>query len=128
MPIDCGKPTSKCSQITTKKCANAYQYFLNNNEDESELKRIYLYSCKNAFHDICFGGDKYGINSAICTELLHAGEEGFAKHAMKSFFTKTLHAQGCAKIDKMVNEFAKQPRHAGENEYGRLWKFTHPSK
>ena len=100
--MDCGKPTSVCHRITTYECQQAYTYFLENNHDMTELDKLYLYNCKNAFHDVCFGGDKYGINSAICTELLHAGEEGFAKHALKNFFLKTLGSTGCAKIDDIV--------------------------
>ena len=33
---------------------------------------------------------------------------------------KTLQSQHCAKIDKIVKEFSKQPRNSGDKEYGRL--------
>ena len=74
-PLDCGTPTSECHKITTYECQQAYTYFLENNNDMTELDKLYLYNCKKAFHDICFGGDKYGINSAIFTDILHAGEK-----------------------------------------------------
>jgi len=114
-PHECANPDIPCRRITTRECIKAFK-----SNDPARLHALYRYKCKNAWWKVDFGGDKYGINSATCTETLHAAKNGYINHFLRFTFMKKFSARNCEIFDKTAKWLNTFPRHQGETHFGRL--------
>ena len=113
--IDCGNPDNPCKRVTTLQCQRAVL-----SGDETKRMNMYLYNCRNAWWNVDFGGDRYGIYSATCTEVLHAAKNGYVLHFLKMIFNKRLSSRNCNLIDNTAKWLSLFPRHHGQTLLGRV--------
>jgi hypothetical protein len=75
---------------------------------QTRLAQMSTHAVRNAFSNICFGGDPRGIYGATPTDLMHAFNEGLLKYCMKVIFDRIPPSKK-AKLDDLVDKvFAKQ--------------------
>jgi hypothetical protein len=67
------------------------------------LKEMSCHLLRNAFDNVCFGGDPRGIYGATPIDLMHAFNEGVLKYCMESFFLKVTPSRK-KEIDHLVDE------------------------
>ncbi len=79
---DADNTNFKCQFITKAEVASAVT-----RQDMEELQDLSQHNIKNAFHNVCFGGDPHNIHG--CTPLdvvCHVSQLGIYKYTMKVFF------------------------------------------
>ncbi len=72
------------------------------------LHAIAAHAVRNAFRNVCFGGDPRGIYGATPTDLMHAFNEGILKYCMKNIFEKIPPSRKARLDDVVDNVFRKQ--------------------
>jgi hypothetical protein len=84
----------------------------NNNarrQAKSYLDEIKQHEVRNAFDDVCFGGDPRGIFGATPTDLMHAFQEGVLKYAMQIIFME-MSAKTKVSVDKLVDKLIRKQK------------------
>jgi hypothetical protein len=114
-PETCGNPRVPCEFITEQAMKDIYRL-----RDPQQIKQAYMYDCYNAFWDLNWGNDIYGVYSGCLSETLHQLENGTLKHALDFKFSKEFGTRLCSKIDEIARWFTTFPRHHGEDEFGRI--------
>jgi hypothetical protein len=104
-----------CQFVTQQEVHDA---LLVNDENERNqlLQSMSQHHIRNAFHDVCFGGDVHGIHG--CTPLdavCHASQLGTYKYAMKHFFS-LLKTTATATFDQYVQKIFQLPSQRASNE------------
>ena len=84
-----------------------------------EVNGISHYFIDNAFHPICFGGDKEGIHGCTPPESLHVLQQGLYKYALAQFFEVMNSAQICL-FDKHACAISFQCRRQSDRTFPRL--------
>ena len=73
---DCSPEDSDNPNIKCKRTKQATIQALVDQEDYEGLHQMSQHYVKNAFHDVCFGGDPYGIYGSTPVEVLHSIQLG----------------------------------------------------
>ena len=99
-------PDFKCEFIQQKDVQDAIM-----SRDLDRLKELSQHHVKNAFHDLCFGGDPHGIHGCTPVDIVvHVSQLGLYKYLMKIFFDKELKTSASAAFDSLVKQFYSLPR------------------
>jgi hypothetical protein len=69
----------KASHLTIELCRQ---------QDLKTLKLLSFHNVTNAFDNVCFGANKYGIHRATPSEVLHSLQKGWYQYACEGFFSK----------------------------------------
>jgi hypothetical protein len=102
---DADQTNFQCEFVTKNQVQQA---IADNNLDA--LKEISQHNVVNAFHKVCFGGDKYNIHG--CTPLdvvVHVNQLGMYKYTMKVFFQLLKTTAACT-FDNYVKKFYSLPQ------------------
>jgi hypothetical protein len=57
-------------------------------QDLKTLKLLSFHNVTNAFDNVCFGANEYGIHRATPSEVLHSLQKGWYQYAFEGFFSK----------------------------------------
>jgi hypothetical protein len=85
---------------------------------ESKLRLISAHAVRNAFRNVCFGGDPRGIYGATPTDLMHAFNEGVLKYCMKEIFERIPPSKK-ARLDDVVDKVFRNQRSSLRNVFPR---------
>lgn len=78
---DSDETTIECNPIKS----STIQKLIDNN-DIDELHKLSFHYHENAFKDVCFGGDEYGINGDTPFELLHQLRQGIFDNCLQGLY------------------------------------------
>ena len=88
-----------------------------------KLKHMSCHVVRNAFHEICFGGDVRGVYGCTPTDLMHAFLEGVLKYCMMVVFSK-LTVKNKATMDQIVDTVFRGQKNSVRKSYPRA-DFSH---
>ena len=107
-PDDCDNPDAICNLITQ----DLIQQYVEDGDADS-LHDLSHHWVKNAWHNVCFGGSKYGVHGACPPEILHFLEIGWIHTALTGFqknCTDTCKSQ----IDAFIKTLVPSLKHQSE--------------
>jgi Plavaka transposase len=125
-PDNCCDPSLRCNRIKQYQMQRIHNAYKDHPPKEKSriFKKAYMVDCHNAFWDLNLGNCPYGIYSQCVSETLHQVENGILLQCLKQLFEAEFGTVLCGKIDNVAQWLSLQPRHRGEQQFGRI-RFQH---
>ena len=87
--------------------------------DKSSLKALCFHNVKNAFDDVCFGANEFGIHRATMLEVLHAIQKGWYIYTLQALYGM-LSGTPLDFLDCLARRVSRQCRHQSDRDFPRL--------
>ena len=87
--------------------------------DNSSLKALCFHNVKNAFDDVCFGANEFGIHRATMSEVLHAIQKGWYIYTLQALYGM-LSGTPLDFLDCLARRVSRQCRHQSDRNFPRL--------
>jgi hypothetical protein len=85
---DCPTDSADNHAVLCKYIKASHLTELRRQQDLKTLKLLSFHNVTNAFDNVCFGANEYGIHRATPSEVLHSLQKGWYQYAFEGFFSK----------------------------------------
>jgi hypothetical protein len=92
---------------------------LRQSNDHSALKGMCFHNLRNAFDNVSFGANVYGIHRATMSEVLHAIQKGWYIYTLSALY-KILSGRPLEFLDSLAMRISHQCRHQSDRDFPRL--------
>jgi hypothetical protein len=95
---------------------------LRESRDESDkiaLKALCFHNVRNAFDNVCFGANDFGIHRATMSEVLHAIQKGWYIYTLEALYN-LLSGKPLEFLDSLARRVSRQCRHQSDRDFPRL--------
>ena len=93
---------------------------LRQRNDNETLQSFSFHNVTNAFDNVCFGANEYGINRATPTEVLHSIQKGWYLYALDGFYSKIGGQAIRDFLDHLVTRVSADCAHQSDRNMPRL--------
>jgi hypothetical protein len=93
---------------------------LRQRNDNETLQSFSFHNVTNAFDNVCFGANEYGINRATPTEVLHSIQKGWYLYALDGFYSKIGGQAVRDFLDHLVTRVSADCAHQSDRNMPRL--------
>jgi hypothetical protein len=87
--------------------------------DKTALKALCFHNVRNAFDDVCFGANEFGIHRATMSEVLHAIQKGWYIYTLEAL-DSMLSSKPLDFLDSLARRVSRQCRHQSDRDVPRL--------
>jgi hypothetical protein len=92
---------------------------LRDSDDVEALDRMCFHNISNAFDDVCFGANDFGIHRATMSEVLHAIQKGWYLYTLSGLYD-LLSGKPMDFLDSLATRVSRQCRHQSYRDFPRL--------
>lgn len=92
---------------------------LRESDNKTALKELCFHNVRNAFDNVCFGANEYGIHRATMSEVLHAIQKGWYVYTLSGLYGM-LSGKPMGFLDSLARRISRQCRHQSDRDFPRL--------
>lgn len=117
---DCPTDSADNPDVVCRYIKASYLTELRHTNDRERLQSLSFHNVTNAFDNVCFGANKYGINRATPSEVLHSLQKGWYLYALEGFFSKMGGQTVIDFLESLVQRVSADSVHQSDRNMPRL--------